>query len=280
MSNELAVIQKENSLLVQQATPEEWAARRQQFNSWVNSQLHKGIDFGELPNVKKPSLFKPGAEKIVQLFGCLPDAEITYRDQNAETGYLYVEVTVAIINLQTGNKVGAGVGSCSTNESKYRWRKEWWNGQGAPVGDDWERTSNNKWYRKVANTDLADVWNTVLKMAKKRALVDAALSISGASEKFTQDVEDMDDNEPVVHESKPAAKVIDQSKSEAEEEPWKWVLDKARTDKFFKLCAEKFTLTDDQVLEALPAPDGILAYRGSPKDAMNAIQVYVDKKAA
>jgi hypothetical protein len=54
---------------------------------------------------------------------------------------------------------------------------------------------NHKLYRRrTENRDMFDQWNTVLKMAKKRALVDLALTISGASEKFTQDVEDLGDN--------------------------------------------------------------------------------------
>ena len=44
---------------------------------------------------------------------------------------------------------------------------------------------------RVTNPDPADQVNTILKMAKKRAMVDAALSVGRLSEIFTQDVEDM-----------------------------------------------------------------------------------------
>ena len=43
---------------------------------------------------------------------------------------------------------------------------------------------------RVENSDLADTYNTVLKMAKKRALVDATLTATAASDIFTQDLED------------------------------------------------------------------------------------------
>ena len=43
---------------------------------------------------------------------------------------------------------------------------------------------------RIENEDIADVYNTVLKMAKKRALVDATLTATAASDIFTQDVED------------------------------------------------------------------------------------------
>jgi hypothetical protein len=43
---------------------------------------------------------------------------------------------------------------------------------------------------RVENADLADTYNTVLKMAKKRALVDATLTATAASDIFNQDLED------------------------------------------------------------------------------------------
>lgn len=44
---------------------------------------------------------------------------------------------------------------------------------------------------KVANENLGDCWNTVLKMAIKRSLVHAVLNTTGASDTFTQDLEDL-----------------------------------------------------------------------------------------
>jgi hypothetical protein len=48
----------------------------------------------------------------------------------------------------------------------------------------------------VENPDLPDTWNTVVKMAEKRARVDAVLAVTGASALFTQDVEDLPASEP------------------------------------------------------------------------------------
>jgi len=45
---------------------------------------------------------------------------------------------------------------------------------------------------RVQNPDVADTINTVLKMAKKRAHVDAAIALARCSDMFTQDVEDFD----------------------------------------------------------------------------------------
>jgi hypothetical protein len=46
---------------------------------------------------------------------------------------------------------------------------------------------------KMENDDPWSLWNTVLKMAKKRALIDATLSATRSSGLFTQDVEDLKD---------------------------------------------------------------------------------------
>jgi len=44
---------------------------------------------------------------------------------------------------------------------------------------------------KAENPDIADVYNTVLKIAKKRAHVDAIITVTAASDIFIQDVEDL-----------------------------------------------------------------------------------------
>ena len=61
---------------------------------------------------------------------------------------------------------------------------------------------------KVEHDNPADHYNTVLKMAKKRALVDAVLTATAASDIFTQDLEDITANlalatPPVVAEPAP-----------------------------------------------------------------------------
>lgn len=191
------------------ATPQEWAVRRQQFNDWANTQLRRGVDFGVIPNTDKPTLLKPGAEKIAQLFGCAPELDEVHRDQDPNTGYLYIEYRCRLMNLQTGQILAHGVGACSSWESKYRWRWEYYNGKGnPPEGEGWDygqaKSGRSYWRRRIENRDLIDQWNTVLKMAKKRALVDAALTVSGASEKFTQDLEDMPEFQGEPEQQAPA----------------------------------------------------------------------------
>jgi len=283
---QVQVVERGGYLPMQQATPEQWAQRRQEFNSWVNTQLKEGVDYGKIPGIDKPTLYKPGAEKITQLFGCLPDMVVTHRESDTTTGYLYLEVTVELISLQTGLKVGAGIGSCSSFESKYRWRTEKWYAKDAPPENQgWTyNTKWGKWTRRVQNPDLADVWNTVVKMAKKRALVDAALTISGASEKFTQDVEDMaDESEQVVQPgqkaaTQPQAATTATTEPPAQTEPQAWVTDQVALKGFWANWKGK-GLTEDDVhlnLEVLHMAD----YKHSQGDAAKILQPIADKKTA
>ncbi len=173
-----------------------WAERRKQFNEWVNSQLREDVDFGVVPGASKPSLLKPGAEKILQLYGCLLNLVITGEDCDPSTGYYNVNCRAEALTIQGGQLIGVGVGRCCSFESKYRWRWDYWRKSSPPPDVEgwetfWDKKANTEKYRRrLENRDLIDQWNTVLKMAKKRAAVDLALTISGASEKFTQDVED------------------------------------------------------------------------------------------
>ena len=102
-----------------------------------------------------------------------------------------------MLSQQSGSFLGAGVGECSSNEEKYRWKK-------AVCDEEWDETpedrKRNVWKKgykkpnhqvKQVRTNSADVANTILKMAKKRALVDAVLTITAASDIFEQDIEDL-----------------------------------------------------------------------------------------
>lgn len=208
-TNECVDVVAVNNLPSPVVSLEAWAKRRADFNRFVNEQLKRGIDYGVIPGVDKPTLLKPGAEKIMQLYGCAVELEVTRRDLDTATGHLSMEFTAKAISLANGTLVGMGVGSCSTYESKYRYRYETWKDKrNAPAaGEGWEQKTGKwgaYWARRTENRDLADQWNTVLKMGKKRAMVDLALTISGASERFTQDIEDVVDAEPdATPEAKP-----------------------------------------------------------------------------
>lgn len=152
-------------------------------------------DFGKIPGTGgKPSLLKAGSEKILAMFEMAVDPIV--EDLSTEDCRRY-RVTCRIIHAPSGNFLGSGVGECSTDETKYKWKKTY----SKPEFDatDPERRkikyssfkdrngmTTNKEEMQI-RTEPADLANTVLKMAKKRAQIDATLTVTGASSMFTQD---------------------------------------------------------------------------------------------
>jgi hypothetical protein len=102
------------------------------------------------------------------------------------------------VHIATGATVGYGVGECSSGEEKYKWRR-------AVTSDEFEATDASRRRIKYGYDNLrreayqvpqvrvepADVANTILKMAKKRAQIDLVLTAFAASDIFAQDLEDM-----------------------------------------------------------------------------------------
>jgi len=178
--------------------------------------MENGCHFGTIPGCgDKPTLLKPGAEKICLLFHLRTNFTVEERQLPGNHREYYVVCTL----LNNGQVIGQGVGSASTMESKHRWRYAEPESTGIPVPKEYWAAKNNGDFEgmqnalggrgftakktddgwmickrtdtKVENPDIADVYNTCLKMAKKRAHVDATLTCTAASDIFTQDLEDI-----------------------------------------------------------------------------------------
>ena len=160
----------------------------------MKETMKNEVHYGVVPGCgNKPTLLKPGAEKIMATFriSCVPVVEDLSTSDEARYRVEAKMVT------RDGQSVGSGIGECSSNETKYMWRK-------AVCEEEYESTPADrkqaKWkagygdkpaYQiKQVRMEIADVANTVLKMAKKRALIDGVLTATGASDIFAQDLED------------------------------------------------------------------------------------------
>jgi hypothetical protein len=160
--------------------------------------MTEGQHYGKIPGAgDKPTLLKPGAEKIMSTFQLWPDPEVEDLSFNDVIRY---RVKIKLINKVSGITEGAGVGECSTEEEKYKWRavvsEDEWNAtpeshKRIKFGKKWENNKQVGYQVKQIRTNPYDLANTVVKMAKKRALVDAVLTATAASDIFTQDIEDM-----------------------------------------------------------------------------------------
>lgn len=127
--------------------------------------LKRDVDFGVIPKTKKPSLYKSGAEKICFAYGLMQRYHIESKieETTPEPFFFYtVRCDLVKINLQNGQEYvfTSGYGSANTKE---------------------KRNGFNGAY---------DAANSALKMAAKRALTAAAISVCGGSDLFTMDIED------------------------------------------------------------------------------------------
>lgn len=190
--------------------------RRDALVRFVQEIMVKNTDYGVIPGTPKPTLLKPGAERLCSFFGLTPDFEAVkeVEDWTGEEPLFYYRYKCRL--LRDGRVVGDGEGSCNSRESKYRWRtadrtcphcqkpairkskKEsgWYcwskiGGCGATWADDNEPAIVNQNAGRMPNPDIFDQVNTIQKMAQKRAFISATLIAVNASEFFTQDVDDM-----------------------------------------------------------------------------------------
>ena len=187
---------------------------------YVMKEIMKdGEHFGTIPGCgDKPTLLKPGAEKICMTFRLSPSYDII-RDHMPE-GHREYQVTCTLTHIPTKQVFGQGVGSCTTMEGKYRFRRVERKCPECGIeaiikgkqeyGGGWvcfkkKGGCNKKWQDgdkiienlpsgRADHDNPADYYNTVLKMAKKRALVDAVLTATAASDIFTQDIEETSNN--------------------------------------------------------------------------------------
>lgn len=142
-----------------------------QFQKIVQSQLRQNHDFGIVPGTSRPVLLKPGAEKILMLMGIRSEFSLVDSSRDFENGFFQYMVKCS---LYKGDMlITEGMGSCNNRESKYK------------------------------TQDPFSIDNTILKMAKKRALVDASLLVGSLSDIFSQDLDDVD-----LHGEKPTVNKV------------------------------------------------------------------------
>lgn len=215
MANELAKIDNNAAVALRPSTAEEMLGQVQLIQRVMKTVMIPGMHYGEIPgcgkrvknretgkweDVPAPVLLKPGAELLLATFrlGC------EYKVEDLGDGYDHrYRVTARGFHIPTGNTVGYGTGECSTQEKKYAWRR-------AVCEAEFDDTPENRrqapWLPKKdtrgynikgeAEQELqvraspADIANTVLKMACKRALVALCLNATACSDIFEQDLEE------------------------------------------------------------------------------------------
>lgn len=177
----------------------------------MSDLMVKGEHYDIIPGTQKETLLKSGAELLTSVFNLAPKFQIQTKD--FDNGHREYTIICELYSVDNGKFLGSGVGLCTSLETKYRYKgnttevtdleipENYWDRKKEgeknllPVGHKTEKV-DGIWrivrvLEKKENTDIADVYNTILKMGKKRALVDATLTVTGASDIFTQDTEDI-----------------------------------------------------------------------------------------
>lgn len=148
-----------------------------------------GVHYGTIPGTPKPTLYKAGAEVLAATFRIA----VSYQTEDLSTAdVVRYRVTATGTHQTTGVVMGAGMGECSSGEEKYKWRKAASTAEFNAATEDRKRVKYGRDYSvNQVRTEPADLANTVLKMACKRAQVAMTLNVTAASDIFSQDIEDL-----------------------------------------------------------------------------------------
>lgn len=171
------------------------------FQAKIKGLLKADYDYGKVKNCgQKPVLFKAGAEKIRLALNLSTEYEFMkcIEDYKGKGFFSYI---IKCKLTTKGEECTQGLGSANSKEPKwaYAWKEEKFLPPNTDITNLPVRLDNNKKLYRVDDETQSKA-NTILKIAKKRAMVDAVLNVAALSEVFTQDFEDFEDNEGIKPE--------------------------------------------------------------------------------
>ncbi len=178
----------------------------------MSQAMVQNVDYGKIPGTgSKPTLLKPGAEKLLLMF------HFSTKFQTVKTwhpdGHMTVESKCEVYGPD-GNFLGDSCAIATTRESKWAWRKAervcpqcgkpaiikgkaeyggGWvcfkkkDGCGAKFRDNDTQITSQE-VGRVQNPDLPDTYNTVVRIAEKRAFIAAIRVVTGCSSIFDEEV--------------------------------------------------------------------------------------------
>lgn len=156
----------------------------------MRAVMKPNVHYGVIPGTgDKPTLYKQGAEVLCMAFRVADSYQV---EDLSTPDVVRYRVTCTGTHQATGTVLGAGMGEASSGEEKYKWRKAY--------DDEFEATPENlrrikfgKYKTKQVRTEPADLANTILKMANKRAKIAMTINVTACGDMFGQDLEDMDE---------------------------------------------------------------------------------------
>ena len=174
--------------------PEEAGALDEALRANMKAVLRDGVDYGVIPGTgTKPTLLKPGAEKLLQWFGFGHTMEVAETERSADGAWIGVTYRCTVTKgMPDGRTVVVATceGYAGYDEDRFYLSAEAATAKERAMAERYQRGVN-----KSKCVEYRAPRNSVVKMCQKRALVGAALQATSASTLFTQDVED---SEPAV----------------------------------------------------------------------------------
>ncbi len=157
---------------VRTAIMDELASQVSLIQEAMGRVLEKGVHYGTIPGTFKPSLWQPGAEALCQMFGFQTAMIRTDQYEDWEHG-IFSYTYKCELRDKRGELITVREATCSTEEVRYKSAQ----GSGRPA---------------------AELRETIMQMAQKRAYVSAVKASAAASAIFS-----MDDD--IVAQDRPAA---------------------------------------------------------------------------
>lgn len=195
-------------------------ARYQAVQDIVQQVFKDDVHFGKIPGTgDKKTLLKPGFDALCLAFQFSPD--FVKQPESIETDRFINLVYKCVLTSASGRVVATGIGSCNSKEEKYRWinsarkcptcgkeaiaksKEEWgggWycNAKKDGCGAKFKKGEPSIESQEAGRKENDNAWNnhnTLTKMGQKRAAMAAIITACGLSGDFTQDVEDIVEND-------------------------------------------------------------------------------------
>lgn len=211
MSNELTLNPLSLIQEVDVKAVSETLSKVKSLQATLKNILVENHDYGKIQGCgEKPTLLKAGAEKILMALGITSSYELIEHTENFE-GKGFFAYTVKCTLTKNGQKITEGLGHANSKEKK--WAFEFVYEKDLPEGTDTSllkkkviKSNNGTFTKYEVDADANSKANTILKMAKKRSQIDAVLTVASLSEVFTQDFDDLPEEEEPT--SKPTVEKV------------------------------------------------------------------------
>lgn len=119
--DEKAIIEVTPGFLAPAAPLGDFQLRYKQMAEFCKDIMKEDVDYGIIPGTTKPTLYKPGAEKLTTLFGLSVSFELEKIERwDDENPFFHYRETCHL--HRGGEPVASASGSCNSKEKKYRWR--------------------------------------------------------------------------------------------------------------------------------------------------------------